>query len=59
MTRPYAAALLGQHEMITARQIIEARIGKPLPPARELAPDQRTALQRLGYQLIKNRDAKK
>jgi hypothetical protein len=51
MTRPYAAALLDQHEMITARQIIEARIGKPWPPTHELAPDQRTALQRLGYQL--------
>jgi len=38
---------------MTARQIIEARLGQRLPPTRDLAPDQRQAILRLGRQLIK------
>ena len=37
---------------MTARQIIEARLGQRLPPTRDLAPDQRQAILRLGRQLI-------
>jgi len=31
---------------MTARQIIEARLGHPLPPTRDLAPDERLQLIR-------------
>jgi hypothetical protein len=37
---------------MTARQIIEARLGYAWPPTRELAPDQRTAIKLLGYKLV-------
>ena len=38
---------------MTARQIIEARLGHRLPPTRDLAPDQRQAILLLGRHLIK------
>ena len=38
---------------MTARQIIEARIGRKLPPTRDLPPDVRTAIKLLAIQLIK------
>jgi hypothetical protein len=38
---------------MTARKIIEARLGHPLPPTRELAPDERRAIKTLAVQLIK------
>lgn len=43
---------------MTARQIIEARLGRKLPPTRELADDQRRAIKTLAIQLIKARAAK-
>jgi len=42
---------------MTARQIIEARLGQRLPPTRDLAPDQRQAILLLGRQLIKDQMA--
>ena len=42
---------------MTARQIIEARLGHRLPPTRDLAPDQRQAILLLGRQLIKTQMA--
>lgn len=39
---------------MTARQIIEARLGRKLAPTRELAPDERQAIKRLAIQLIRN-----
>jgi hypothetical protein len=44
---------------MTARQIIEARLGRPLPPTRELAPDQREAIKRLAIELIRNAASKR
>lgn len=38
---------------MTARSIIERRLGRPLPPTRKLAPDQREAIKRLAIQLIR------
>ena len=43
---------------LTARAIIEARIGRKWPPTRELAPDQREAIKRLAIALIRARGAK-
>ena len=43
---------------MTARQIIEARLGHPLPALRELRPDEREAIKRLAIQLIRNRIAR-
>ena len=40
-------------QQITARQIIEARLGYPLPPTRELAPDERAAVKRLAIALLR------
>jgi hypothetical protein len=40
---------------MTARQIIEARLGKQLPPTRELPKDLRDAIRLLGLQLVKAR----
>jgi len=42
-----------QHQ--TARQIIESRIGRKLPPAADLPPDLREAVKRLAIQRIKAR----
>lgn len=42
---------------MTARQIIEARLGRTLPPTRDLPPDLRTAIKLLAIQLIKARTA--
>jgi hypothetical protein len=42
---------------MTARQIIEARLGHPLPPTRDLASDERKAILGLGLQLIRSRRA--
>jgi len=39
----------------TARQIIESRIGRKLPEARDMAPDERLAVKLLAIQLIKAR----
>jgi len=44
---------------MTARQIIEARLGHPLAPTRELRPDERQAVKRLALQLIRNRAAQR
>jgi hypothetical protein len=38
---------------MTAREIIEARLGHPLPPTRELAIDERQAIKRLAIQLLR------
>jgi len=38
---------------VNARQIIEARLGRPLPPTRDLPPDLRKAIKLLAIQLIK------
>ncbi len=39
---------------MTARQIIEARLGRKLPPTRDLSPDLRTAIKLLAIQLIRS-----
>lgn len=41
---------------MTARQIIEARLGRTLPPTRELPKDLQVAIRELGKQLIRNRN---
>ena len=38
---------------MTARQIIEARLGHSLPPTRDLAPDEREAIKRLAIALLR------
>lgn len=38
---------------MTARKIIERRLGKPLPPTRELRPYERQAVKLLAIELIK------
>lgn len=43
---------------MTARQIIEARLGRKLPPTRDLADDERKAIKALAIQLIAARAAK-
>ena len=43
---------------MTARQIIEARLRRKLPPTRELRPDERDAIKMLAMQLIKARAVK-
>lgn len=40
---------------MTAREIIERRLGRKLAPKRELRPDERQAVMRLAIQLIKAR----
>ena len=40
---------------MTARQIIEARMGRKLPPTADLPPDLRQAIKLLAIQLIQNR----
>ena len=40
---------------MSARQIIEARLGRKLPALRDLRPDEREAIKRLAIQLIRNR----
>ena len=40
---------------MTARQIIEARLGRPLPPAAQMRPDERRSVMLLAMQLIKMR----
>ena len=42
----------------TARQIIEARLGRELPPTRELRRDERTAVKKLAIELLKVRGKK-
>lgn len=37
---------------MTARQIIQARLGRELPPTRELPRDLREAILRLGLELV-------
>lgn len=39
---------------MTARQIIEARLGRPLPPTQDLPQDLRDAMRLLGLQLVQN-----
>lgn len=39
--------------MKTARQIIEARLGRKWPATRDLAPDQRQAIKLLAIELIR------
>jgi hypothetical protein len=43
---------------MTARQIIEKRLGKKWPATRNLAPDQRQAIKRLAIELIRAKAAK-
>lgn len=43
---------------MTARQIIEARLGRKLPATRDLPVDLRIAIKRLAIQLIKARAAR-
>ena len=43
---------------MTARQIIEARLGRKLAPTRELRADERKAIKGLAVQLIKARAEK-
>ena len=40
---------------MTARQIIEARLGRKLPTPENMRPDERKAVKLLAIQLIKNR----
>lgn len=40
---------------MTARQIIEARMGRKLPPTADLPPDLQQAVKLLAIQLIRNR----
>ena len=42
---------------MTARQIIEARLGRKLPPVRDMRPDERRAVKTLAIQLIKAKEA--
>ena len=53
MTPLPACLRLDQPRPTTARQIIEARLGRKLPPARDMAKDERDAVRMLGLQLIK------
>ncbi len=39
-------------ERVTARQIIEARLGRKLPPVKEMAKDERIAVKLLAQALI-------
>lgn len=41
---------------MTARQIIEARLGRTLPPVADMAPDERKAVSALAKQLIKAKE---
>ena len=43
---------------MTARQIIEARLGRKLAPTRQLRDDERKAIKTLAVQLIKARAEK-
>ena len=47
-----------REEHMTARQIIEARLGRKLAPTRGLRDDERTAIKTLAIQLIKARAEK-
>ena len=38
-----------------SRQIIEARLGRKLPSARDMRPDDRQAVKRLAVQLLRQR----
>jgi hypothetical protein len=40
---------------MTAREIIEARLGRKLPATADLPPDLKDAVKRLAIQLIKER----
>jgi hypothetical protein len=44
---------------MTARSIIEARLGRKWPATRALSRDQRTAIKNLAIQLIKNAAARR
>ena len=44
---------------MSARQIIEARLGHPLPSTRELAPDEREAIKRLAVALLRAKTKRK
>jgi hypothetical protein len=48
-------ALQGNNMTKTARQIIEARLGRKLPPTKDLPPDLRKAVYRLALQLLRVR----
>jgi len=41
---------------VSARQIIEARIGRKLPKPADMAPDERKAVKLLAIQLIKAKE---
>lgn len=42
---------------MTARQIIEARLGRKLPAVKDMARDEREAVSRLAKELIKRKEA--
>lgn len=48
------AAAMTRHERMTARQIIEARLGRPLGPLTDMPRDTRTSLYLLAKQLAKH-----
>jgi hypothetical protein len=51
-----AANPLGdQSRRMTAREIIEARLGRKLPPVADMRPDERRAVKGLAVQLIRRR----
>ena len=41
---------------MTARQIIEARLGRKLPPVKDMRPDERRAVAMLAKALIKAKE---
>ena len=43
---------------MTARQIIEARLGRKLPATRALRPDERQAIKRLVVELLRAKSPK-
>lgn len=47
------AAALARHERMTARQIIEARLGRPIGQLTDMPRDTRTAIYLLAKQLAK------
>ena len=43
---------------MTARQIIQARLGRKLPPVKGMRPDERRAVSMLAKQLVKAKETK-
>lgn len=53
--RPIETVHKDRAARMTARQIIEARLGRKLPQVRDMRPDERRAVKLLAIQLIKAR----